>query len=287
MASFDRSSKWLIQHHGDSLLRLAGVQDLVEWRALQAELVQPGQLPDGLIEARRADSPEPELFVVEIATYPERRLQEQLLRDTLLTYLDRRVVPEVLALILRPKGRLQVADTVSLESPRGWAAIDVRWRIVELWKVAAQELLQSGDPGLVPWVPLSRFAGRPEPVIRRCRELIESEASQDERADLLAVTQVLTRLRYNDSHLLAILGGQAVMIESPLLDELRAEWTASAMMDVKTDDILSVLQARFGPVPQDLGDAIRRIKDLSLLDALLEAAAKCQDMATFQALLHS
>jgi hypothetical protein len=29
MAEFDRSSKWLIQHHGDALLRLAGVRDVV------------------------------------------------------------------------------------------------------------------------------------------------------------------------------------------------------------------------------------------------------------------
>ena len=47
MQEYDRTSKWLIQHHGDSILRLAGIEDLVSWRPLQAELVQPRQLPDG------------------------------------------------------------------------------------------------------------------------------------------------------------------------------------------------------------------------------------------------
>jgi hypothetical protein len=52
MQEYDKSSKWLIQHHGDSILRLAGVRDIVAWRPLQAELVQPRRLPDGLIEVR-------------------------------------------------------------------------------------------------------------------------------------------------------------------------------------------------------------------------------------------
>ncbi|HMF38330.1 MAG TPA: hypothetical protein VKF17_16930 [Isosphaeraceae bacterium] len=34
MHEYDKSSKWLIQHHGDSILRLAGVRDIVNWRPL-------------------------------------------------------------------------------------------------------------------------------------------------------------------------------------------------------------------------------------------------------------
>jgi len=44
---YDRSSKWLIQHHGDSMLRLAGVKNIQAWRPAQAEVVQPRRLPDG------------------------------------------------------------------------------------------------------------------------------------------------------------------------------------------------------------------------------------------------
>jgi len=50
MGEYDRSSKWLIQHHGGSILRLVGAPEVVSWRPLQAEVVQPGQLPDGLLE---------------------------------------------------------------------------------------------------------------------------------------------------------------------------------------------------------------------------------------------
>ena len=52
MQEYDKSSKWLIQHHGNSILHLAGVRDILDWRPLQAEFVQPRRLPDGLLEVR-------------------------------------------------------------------------------------------------------------------------------------------------------------------------------------------------------------------------------------------
>src|SRR5207253_6642355 len=47
---YDKSSKWLIQKHGNGILYLGGIRHVRAWRALQAELVQPSQLPDGLLE---------------------------------------------------------------------------------------------------------------------------------------------------------------------------------------------------------------------------------------------
>ena len=76
MHQYDKSSKWLIQHHGDSILRLAGVLDIVSWQPLPAELVQSRRLPDGLIEVRRHGQAEPDLYVLEIATYPEARVAD-------------------------------------------------------------------------------------------------------------------------------------------------------------------------------------------------------------------
>ncbi len=61
MQDYDKSSKWLIQHHGDSILRLAGIADIATWRPLQAEVVQPRRLPDGLIEVYHRGQIEPDL----------------------------------------------------------------------------------------------------------------------------------------------------------------------------------------------------------------------------------
>src|ERR1043166_6403472 len=167
MFEFDKSSKWLLQHHGDSILRLGGINEIVAWRPLPAEVVQPRQLPDGLLEMQLAGAAEPDLAVIEVATYPDERIHEQLLRDLILVYADRRVLPEVLILILHPNGNLRVAGSHQLQSRRGWAQLRAGWRVVELWTVPAEQLLAAQDPGLVPWVPLTSFAGPPDRKSRR------------------------------------------------------------------------------------------------------------------------
>jgi hypothetical protein len=43
----DRSGKWLLTHHGDSLLRLAGMKSLRPWRPGPAEILSPLQASDG------------------------------------------------------------------------------------------------------------------------------------------------------------------------------------------------------------------------------------------------
>lgn len=117
---YDKASKWLIQHYGDAILRIGGVTNLVSWKPIQAELVQPGQLPDGLIEAQLAGEPKPRPFILELATYPEERLHDQLTRDMLMVLLDRGVLPDALALVLHPRGRLQIRDHCELISSCGW-----------------------------------------------------------------------------------------------------------------------------------------------------------------------
>lgn len=189
---YDKGSKWLIQHHGDSILRLAGVTDILFWRPLQAELVQPRRYPDGLIEAWLPGRDHPDLFILEIATYPERRLIEQAVRDAALVYLDRGVLPEVFALILHPKGTLRIKGEAQLDSPRGLT----RWKVVELWTLPAEELVNAKDIGLVPWAPLAHSDESPESIVRRCRERIDRDAPPGEHENLLVVTMVLTDLRY-------------------------------------------------------------------------------------------
>ena len=73
---YDRSSKWLLDHHGNLILFLGYVRDIAEWRTRQAEIVQPRKLPDGLLEVRRQHEPRFHPYIVEIETYADRTAQE-------------------------------------------------------------------------------------------------------------------------------------------------------------------------------------------------------------------
>jgi hypothetical protein len=293
---YDRSGKWLLAHHGDSILRLAGMSGVVACRPAQAEVVQPKQLLDALLEATLAGRDRPVPAVVELATYPERRAVEQAVRDALLVYLDRREVPEVVIVVLRPKGRYRIPKSFRAQSALGWSGWSVRWRVVELWKVPAEQLLALGDVGALPWVPLAHIDGPPEPVLRECRRRIDEQAPADERANLLAVCQVLGRLRYNAATLTAVFGGRQSMIESPLMQELLAdrdfiraspvlqEFVEEGKLDGLRKAILRFLTERFGPVPADVGSALQTA-DAARLDDLLGWAARCASLDEFRARL--
>ena len=169
MHEYDKCGKYLIQHHGNAILRLGGVHDVDAWTPLQAEPVQARQLPDGVIEVRSPGQAQPDIFIVEIAAYPDARVPSQAARDTALVFLQRGIVPEVIVLFLHEKGNVAAADSLELRSRRGLTRWNLHWKAVKLWEVPAEELLAMGDVGLIPWVPLAQFEGPPERIVSRCR----------------------------------------------------------------------------------------------------------------------
>jgi hypothetical protein len=182
-------------------------------------------------------------------------------------------------LVLRPKGRFRVSGRHEVRSRLGWSHLACGWKVVELWTLAAEELLAAGDVGLVPWVPLTHFDGPPEPLLERCRERIEQQAHPDDQANLLAVTQVLAKLRFPQPELLNLLGGKQVMIESPLIKELLAEYGQ--------DSIVEILTARWGgPSQREEATSCRRGPEAAQeADAFRRAMPRSRDFSGAPALI--
>jgi hypothetical protein len=279
---YDRSSKWLLDHHGDLILFLGQVRDIAEWRTRQAEIVQPRKLPDGLLEVRRQHQTRFHPYIVEIEPYADRSTPEDLLDDLMLVYQDRHELPDVLILVLRPKGQVEVADHITLQSQGGLTDLRASWRVVELWNVPASELLATGEPGLMPWVPLTRLDGPPPVILGECRRIIDEKAKPEERRNLLAVTQVLMGLVQHDAALYAMFGGKEVMIESPILKELIDEQVAEKVAEGRRQDVLDVLEARFGVVPLDVVQRVKDVTNANHLSQLIKQAARCPDLEAFR-----
>lgn len=271
---YDKSSKWLIEHHGDGLLRLAGVCDIVSWKPLQAELVQPRQLPDGLLEFQRRGHDRSCLALLEIATYPERRVHQQVMRDVVMTWMARRVVPDVLVLVLHPRGRVRVQSQAEYVSDLGTTRLAVQWRVVELWEQPAEALLKTGDVGLIPLAPLTKFDGLPETLLRECRAKIDAHGLPDEHENLLSVTQVMASLRFDRLLVQSILGGSLKMTEFPLIVELRAE--------IRHDAIRDFLKGRFGEVPDDVIRGLESITKDKHLRELTRQSGSCKSIDAFR-----
>ncbi len=197
-------------------------------------------------------------------------------------------MPNVLVLVLRPKGQLGVADQARHLAPDGVTELGGRWRVIELWKMPAEPVLATADPGLMPWVPLMQAAEPPEVVLRRCREVIDEHARADDHDRLITVTKVYTRLRYTDPDLLSILGRSTDMTG---IDHALALGQALLLRDAIAaqgqKDILKVLQTRFGPVPPELEAEVKTIRDESVLGAAVELAASSPDLDHFAAALRA
>jgi hypothetical protein len=289
MHDYDKSSKWLIQHHGDSILRLAGVRDIASWISLQAEPVLARRLPDGLIDVRTHGEDEADPYVVEIASYPEARVANQAIDDIVLVHLDRPVLPEVIVLFLHPRGNVEAAGSAELRSRRGWTSLHVSWRIVKLWDVPAADLLAAGDIGLVPWVPLAQFDGPPETLFRECRARIDRDAPPHEHESLLVVTHFLAGLKYNDRRLFELLGGHQAMLEShsPILEEVIEERSRDRARDLAREStrkiIVRILSRRFGVEAEPTLKKLEVIEDDAKLEELAELAGACADLDAFRA----
>jgi hypothetical protein len=204
---YDKSGKWLIEHHADAILKLAGIAPVTGWKPLPGELVQSRQLPDGLIEARVDGSADPVLFLVEINTYPYSRVKKELLDDVLLTYLNREVVPEVVALTLCEKGHVRIDSSLRVTSQLGHTTLQATWRVVNLWELNASDFLPVTDPGFAPWLPLTKFDGPPEPVLQQCKDVIEAKTTGGVQKNLLAITEILAGLRFDEKMLEGIFRG--------------------------------------------------------------------------------
>src|SRR5205823_5273671 len=99
--------------------------------------------------------------LVEVATYPEERVVQQVQDDIRLVRQARGVLPEALVLCLCQRGTYRVPQRAEEKSLLGWTGEALSWKVVELWALSAEELLSAPNVGVVPWVPLARYDGPP------------------------------------------------------------------------------------------------------------------------------
>ena len=158
----DRGSKWLLEHHGDSVLRLAGITGFERWRPAPTELVHPLESPDSVLEVFYPGREKPDPVIVEIATYPERRVNDQMARDAMIVLLAQDVLPTLLTLVLHPKGALSISGDHEWTCRPGRTRLTLQWQVIELWTLSADDLLATGDIGLMPLIPLAKIDGPPD-----------------------------------------------------------------------------------------------------------------------------
>ena len=287
---YDRSSKWLIGHFSESLLWLGGERrPISSCQAVQAEVVLPAKLPDGLFEVHFAGASEPEFHLSEVFVYPDRRALDQIIRDLELVHADRREIPELSAITLRPHGRYRIPNEGLFKSRRGTTEIQAKWTSIELWNVPAADLLARNDPGLIPWVPLCKSRRSAASLLTECKRRIEDLAAPELHEPLLTTTFVYADLRFGSDPALKILGERNVLAETPMIKQLVQEAKREGQRDGERDgavkraieDIVKILESRFGPVASDVLAKLQLVRDQDRLSELFAISLNCKDEKTF------
>src|SRR5690349_23247479 len=121
---------------------------------MPGEIAQTRKYPDGLLRVFLAGEKTPHHILIEVATYAEKRARKQALDDLTLAYSALGHLPELLMLVLCPKGTFRIGGRHEVRSPLGLARLEAEWKPVELWTLSAEDFLAAGDVGAVPWVPL-------------------------------------------------------------------------------------------------------------------------------------
>lgn len=297
----DKVGKWLLSAKGDSILHLAGVTGFTSWKSVQSELVAPRRLPDGIIEATFPGEEKPRLYLIELESYADNSVDPQVFEDILLVRLEKKVIPEVICVVLKPKGNVTVKGSRREVSTGGSVELSARWTVIEMWHQELDELLDRHDAGLVPLAALARFDGTIEERVRRCFEEIRRTTTPEDQEQVIVATSVFLQLFAGDDSLLFLLR-RLMLLDDPAIrkaaetlfgetvHELAEEIARSIVTtEVETTKIeqgrqavLRILEARFGVVPETVRARVGRIARLDRLNELISTAATCPDWTAFE-----
>jgi predicted transposase YdaD len=297
----DRGSQWLFAHFGSGILRLAGVADIADCKAIKQELVAPRRLPDGLLEVSFKGRPEKTLYLVEIESYADVDADRQMFENLLLVAADRRELPEAIVLVLRPKGNAEVKGQYRQGSQTQGTSVQANWQVIQLWDLKAADLLGQNDVGVIPWLPLTQFDGPPDALLRLCRERIDRDAPAERRDGLLAVTQIMAGFAMMEKQLMSILSPSSPLFDTPYMrevkeqlkqrleQEVRQEVRQEVAQEVAHNTLVSAindnLSARFQTVPDELRSSLSIVTDQKTLVELHKWSAICPDLTSFRARL--
>ena len=287
MAFYDRAAKWLMKHQGASLLWLAGEEREIEsYEAIQAEVVMPSKLPDGLFDVKFASPPSRGLHLLEAFVYSDRRAEAQIVRDAELVHADRGELPEIFVMTLHRRGRYRIPNHTTIVSDGGNTSLKLKWKTRELWRIPAAKLLARDDPGLIPWVPLCGTRRSTKRLLAECRQRIETQAPPEHQEALLVTTHVYANLRFGDVDALKILGDRKMLAETPLIQKFieqgREEGIEQGMAKGNANAALEILTHRFRTIPKGLISKLNQVSNFKESSKLPTLALSCKDLKEFE-----
>ena len=165
------------------------------------------------------------------------------------------------------------------------------FEVIPLWELDPREVIARGLKGVYPLLPLMKGEGREvEGVLEESQRLILEEIEdRQERADAYVALRVLSEIVYPGALVRRILQRREIMLESPFYREILEEGRATGLqegmekgMDERLrEDVLEVLEVRFGRVPADVEEQVRRLRGRKTVEGWLRRAVVVESLQIF------
>jgi hypothetical protein len=126
-------------------------------------------------------------------------------------------------------------------------------------------------------VPLTRFSEDPSEMMELCRERIDRLAPPDQRDNLLAIAATMRAFRYNERSLFNIFMRRLTVSENPFLAGIERQGELRG----KHEFILEMLEDKFGAVPEELQQRVRRVNEADRLRTLRRNAVQSDSLQAF------
>jgi predicted transposase YdaD len=119
----------------------------------------------------------------------------------------------------------------------------MRVRIVKLWEVPAEELIATGDPATMAWVPLANFSGA---QLWKAANLIRASGDSEVRSRMT----LLYGLRYRNIEVLESMLTEEMMRESAYYQKILNRGVEQGRLDGGRGLVRKLLITKFGPLSE-------------------------------------
>jgi hypothetical protein len=219
------------------------------------------------------------LVYMEFVTTWDQRILWPLLSKTGLLAEAERLPVKTLVFILQPRGYQSQNGTFRLEVA-GRVVQQVWFQEVPLWEVTPEPWWEQ-VPALMALYPLCEHDGTGRDAIQYASQVIEHRVPDPpKRADLLAVLGYFGGLSNPDLNIIELIG-RSKMVDSPFFQQAGA----ILVLDHARYAVRSVLEDRFGTLPEVIATSLDSISEQKRLDELLLVAARSTSLDEFRAAL--
>ncbi len=170
-----------------------------------------------------------------------------------------------------------------------------RFRVIPVWELDGAEIVAQKWAGLYPLLPLMPWEGKSdETVLRESQNLVLSQIGEKERrADAYVALRVLSGMRHPVSLVDQILRRKEIMVESSVYQEILKEGKVMGLQEGKVlglqegqesrlrEDVLEVLEVRFGLVPYQVEEQVSRLRGRKMLEGLHRKAIMVENLEAF------